>query len=49
MFQRALIFFFFLVISVFSGVKAQMFKIFSDRIEHIDLETHYDNRKPWGF
>ena len=49
MFQRALFPIFLLVISVFSGVRAQTFTIVSDRIEYIDPETHYDNRKTWRF
>jgi len=40
MFQRALFPIFLLVISVFSGVRAQTFTIVSDRIEYIDPETH---------
>ena len=48
-FQRALLPIFLLVINVFSVVRAQTFTIVSDRIEYIDPETHYNNRKPWRF
>ena len=40
MLQRTLLPIFLLVISVFSGVRAQTFTIASDRIEYIDPETH---------
>jgi hypothetical protein len=40
MFKRALIPFFLLVISVFSGVRAQTFTVVPDRIEYITPKTH---------